>query len=122
MIGLLLILRLFAGLIGFPTGGGEELHTPAPGTLERVHVERSGGIAYQELRATIDDPEEVAALAELLPTPLPAIEQPTGTCADCWVYRVELTGSMDTIVMEFDQANEPLELAPFVDALDDALE
>jgi hypothetical protein len=137
MIGLLLILGLFASLLGIPPGGeGDDGHDHGPlaappiGSLERIEVHRSGGVAYQELQATIDDQRAVDALTELLPSPLPELEGPTGTCADCWVYRVELVSPGDSagddplgpIVLEFDQANQPPELDPFVDALDDALE
>jgi hypothetical protein len=119
------LLISLAGLVGIANTSGVDHGPPAgppTGSLQRIEVERTGGIAYQELRATIDDPAAVDALTGLLPSPLPEIEGPTGACADCWVYRIELTGADgEPIVLEFDQANEPPELQPFVDALDDVL-
>jgi hypothetical protein len=98
--------------------------TPPVNTLDRVDVQRTGGIAYQELSATITDRETLSALRDLLPSPLPAVERPGGGCADCWEYRVvlDLASVDEDVVLEFDQASEPPELAAFVDALDDELE
>ena len=97
---------------------------PAVGVLERVEVERSGGIAFGEVQATITDAAVLAELSALLPDPGWQPYGPTGVCSDCWRYRIVLdfAGANEAVLLEFDQASEPPALGAFVDALDAELE
>jgi hypothetical protein len=97
---------------------------PPQGSMERIDVERHGGLAAQDLQTTIDDPQAVADLAALAPYPLPSVADTPLTCADCWSYRivVHYRGVGEPAVLEFSEADQPAALAPFVAALNDRLE
>jgi hypothetical protein len=98
--------------------------TTSDAQLVHLEARRTGGVGYQDLSVTVDDPAVLAELQALVPLPLPQPPGPTGACADCWLYHVVLqyAGEQGALVLDYDQANEPPELAAFFDALDPLLE
>jgi hypothetical protein len=136
MIGLLLILLAFFGLAGgsssdVPPVGPVTVEDPPttstdwtpvpPGTLQKIEVQREGGIAFQAYSFTIDDPAKLAELAALLPAELPQIGEPQGACADCWSYRFvfDYVDANEAVLREYDDANIPDSLQAFTAAIND---
>ena len=137
MIGLVLILLAVFGLAGgsyssdLPPVGPITVEdppttstdwTPVPsGTLEKIEVQREGGIAFETYSFTIDDPAQLAELAALLPAELPQIDGPTGACADCWSYRFvfDYVDANEAILREYDDVSVPDSLQAFTAAIND---
>jgi hypothetical protein len=135
MIGLVLILLAVLGLAGgswgVPPVGPVTVEdppttstdwTPVPsGTLQKIEVQREGGIAFEVYSFTIDDPAELAELAGTLPAELPQIDGPTGACADCWSYRFvfDYVDANEAVVREYDDASIPDTLQAFTAAIND---